>query len=379
VELGAEIFQGMDSAWGKIASNLNLNTIDISAAEQRYIMDGLARNEAEWQGDADFSAAQRFLAGLRNLGGGTVRQAAAGVGERAQPIINSKAGNFYGTSSERLGAAGLAEELAAIQHDTKLIALKNNPMQDVLISRFSRIIPLVQLNKPVKSISYGINTATIGLEDGSQVEANKVIVTVPLAMLQNRAITFSPGLPAAKLAAMDKFGMDPSIRVILDFKKNLWGTNTSFVWGGTTAPQYFNAGLDRSEFYRTLSITINGPRAASLSAKGKDMIADILAELDEVYDDQATAFVRRSLATNEIMYIIQDWSKEPYIRGGYSYPKAGARLTDRETLNEPVNNTLFFAGEATDIQGDAGTLNGALNSAERAAEELIQSILAESA
>ncbi|MFZ6000490.1 MAG: FAD-dependent oxidoreductase, partial [Bacteroidota bacterium] len=117
-------------------------------------------------------------------------------------------------------------------------------------------------------------------------------------------------------------------------------------------------------------------KAAELSAKGKDMITDILAELDSIYAGQATPFVRRSLVTNEIMYIIQDWSKEKYIGGGYSYPKASAKISDREALGNPVNNTLFFAGEATDISGEAGTLNGALMSAERATTQLIESILA---
>jgi monoamine oxidase len=43
-------------------------------------------------------------------------------------------------------------------------------------------------------------------------------------------------------------------------------------------------------------------------------------------------------------------------------------------MGVPVNDKLFFAGEATDVNGDAGTINGALASAERVAEEVVKSI-----
>jgi monoamine oxidase len=378
VELGAESFIGLDSPWGKIVSNLNLNVIDITAADHKYVLDNLAKNATDWQADADFTSAQRFILSAKDYQGAsqTIRQAAAAVGERAQPLINSQLGNFYGSSSDAIGIAGLAENMRNIQHENKIFALKNNPMQDMLISRFARILPLVQMSKPVKSISHAADKVTIALEDGSTLEANKVIVTVPVSILKSGSITFSPSLPSAKLSALDKLGMDSSIRVILDFKKNLWGETTGYIWGGRTAPQYFNGGVGRSQFYRTLSITINGPKAVELSAKGKGMITDILAELDSIYSGQATQFVRRSLVTNEIMYTIQDWSKEKYIKGGFSYPKPSARITDLEALSTPVNDSLFFAGEATDITGDAGTINGALTSAERVANEVIQSIIA---
>jgi monoamine oxidase len=40
-------------------------------------------------------------------------------------------------------------------------------------------------------------------------------------------------------------------------------------------------------------------------------------------------------------------------------------------LAAPVKNTLFFAGEATDTQGDQGTVHGALRSGSRVAREIM--------
>jgi monoamine oxidase len=42
----------------------------------------------------------------------------------------------------------------------------------------------------------------------------------------------------------------------------------------------------------------------------------------------------------------------------------------REELAAPVDNTLYFAGEATDAE-EAATVNGALQSGERAAREIL--------
>ncbi len=54
---------------------------------------------------------------------------------------------------------------------------------------------------------------------------------------------------------------------------------------------------------------------------------------------------------------------------------ASATANDRLALSKPVNNKLFFAGEATDTKGDAGTVSGALSFAERVSEEVVKSIL----
>jgi monoamine oxidase len=40
-------------------------------------------------------------------------------------------------------------------------------------------------------------------------------------------------------------------------------------------------------------------------------------------------------------------------------------------MTEPVDNTLFFAGEHTDITGHWGTVHGALRSGLRAAEQVL--------
>ena len=65
-----------------------------------------------------------------------------------------------------------------------------------------------------------------------------------------------------------------------------------------------------------------------------------------------------------------DWQNDPFSRGAYSYGKVGAEAA-QQSLGAPVENTLFFAGEATDTSGHNGTVHGAIASGHRAAEEII--------
>lgn len=385
VELGAELVYGTDSALGKIIKNYNLSQIELNAqGTDQFILDNVVKSKDAWQNDPDLNSVLNFVSGLPTYSGGDVSmKQAAGVSTRAGALLNSMVGNYYGSSSDRVGARGVSEALNLIEHDNKAFIVKTNPLQDIITSRFSQIVNKVQLNTVVKSINYAGEKIVITDKDGIQFEADKVIVTTSLAVLKSGGVTFSPGLPSAKVASMNKLGMDHCVRVVIDFKKNFWGDASGIIWGGTEGPMYLNIGVARSEFYRTLSVTVYGPKAQALSVQGANMIDTILAELDAIYDGQASLLIRKTLILDvngnniegDRVWFLADWGKDEFFKGGMSYPMPGASIVDRENVAAPINKKIFFAGEATDVKGDAGTINGALNSAERATEELITSIL----
>ena len=68
---------------------------------------------------------------------------------------------------------------------------------------------------------------------------------------------------------------------------------------------------------------------------------------------------------------LHDWDSDPFSRGAYSYAKARGEGCQK-TLAAPLNNTLFFAGEATDTQGHNGTVHGAIATGKRAAAEILK-------
>jgi monoamine oxidase len=216
-------------------------------------------------------------------------------------------------------------------------------------------------------------------EGGATYEVDKVIVTVPISVLKSGGITFSPGLPASFNSSLSKFGMSASMRAIIEFKKNFWGESTGYIMGSSNVPEFLSVGMSRSLFNSTLSITVNGSKATAYSSLGDDVITALLADVDLLYAGQGTQFVRRVVDAGGIeqgpIYVREDWTTNEHISGGYSTPLAGATNEDRKALGQPIDKKIFFAGEATDITGNAGLVNGALASAERAAQEVVESIL----
>lgn len=385
-ELGAEQIIGADSAWAKIVSQLQLSTVDLQAvASDNYFLDNALIDANNAQSDSDFIAAKNFIDNLGSYSGGniSVQQAIqlAGINSRVHAILNSWIGNAYGANNEQLGIKPLSEGLRLLARNKNKLLLTDNPMQDALLSKFNNVVPKVQVNKVVKSIDYSGNRVVITGETsltggGSEpftMEADKVIVTVPVSVLKAGDITFTPALPVSKTAALSNMEMDASIRVLLDFKINFWGTQSGFLYGGSESPEYLNAGASRSETSKTLSISINGPRAAALSLLGKDMIPVLLQEMDSIFAGQASLHVRKDMNDN-IISVIQDWSKEKYVRGGIAYLKPAGSNQDRINLGSSLSDKVFFAGEATDGKGEFGTINGALLSGERAANEVVAAV-----
>jgi monoamine oxidase len=65
-----------------------------------------------------------------------------------------------------------------------------------------------------------------------------------------------------------------------------------------------------------------------------------------------------------------DWQSDPYSLGAYSYAEVGGSDASKK-LAEPIDRTLFFAGEATEYTGHSSTVHGAIRSGRRAADQVL--------
>jgi monoamine oxidase len=112
-----------------------------------------------------------------------------------------------------------------------------------------------------------------------------------------------------------------------------------------------------------------GPAAERLAQRGDAMVEAVLESLAHLL-----GIDRAELAGELHAWATHDWHADPFSCGAYSYLRVGGGDAHRE-LSEPVEDTLFFAGEATCTDGRDGTVDGALATGHRAARE-IRSILA---
>ncbi|XAR61684.1 N(1)-acetylpolyamine oxidase [Bertholletia excelsa] len=73
---------------------------------------------------------------------------------------------------------------------------------------------------------------------------------------------------------------------------------------------------------------------------------------------------------NPVASVVTDWGKDPFSYGSYSYVAVGASGEDYDILGRPVENCLFFAGEAT-CKEHPDTVGGAMMSGLREAVRII--------
>jgi monoamine oxidase len=188
--------------------------------------------------------------------------------------------------------------------------------------------------------------------------AKRAIVTLPLGVLQSRSVRFSPSLKE-KEASLSRLASGPVIRVAMVFAERFWPPDVAFFHcPGAPFPTFWTPLPMRAPL---LTAWAGGPNAARLTGRTREqLVRTALGSVQTVLRrkaDLAAAYVH-------------DWQADPLARGGYSYVKVNGSGA-RAALAEPVADTLFFAGEATDTQGESGTVGGALRSGRRAARELL--------
>jgi monoamine oxidase len=67
---------------------------------------------------------------------------------------------------------------------------------------------------------------------------------------------------------------------------------------------------------------------------------------------------------------VSNWSAAPYFGGAYYYDTPEAKEA-KKILCEPVENMLFFAGEAINEKGNSATVESALESAEQVVKKIL--------
>lgn len=93
----------------------------------------------------------------------------------------------------------------------------------------------VRLAWPVVSVDLTAGSVEVGSAGGETIEADAVVVTVPLGVLKAGSITFQPELPEAHQRAIDALGMGLLDKVWLRFEQQWW-TEPAQMWTIAAAP-----------------------------------------------------------------------------------------------------------------------------------------------
>jgi monoamine oxidase len=226
----------------------------------------------------------------------------------------------------------------------------------------------VRLSSPVASVAWrrgGAEIACRGPAGDTTLRARRVLATVPIGVLQSGRPRFAPDLPAWKREAVAALRMGRVVVVHLLFDAPFWRA---------AAPGFpgWNARAGRISFWDphpegtgapVLLGWITGDAATELSGLGRE--GGTARAIDWVEEAFPRAGARRRLQWSSL----RDWLTDPWSLGSYSFTRPGSAEA-RAVLATPIEDVLFFAGEATEPAPHYQTVHGACASGRRAAREI---------
>jgi monoamine oxidase len=220
-------------------------------------------------------------------------------------------------------------------------------------------------NTLVKEIIWREGHVEIITEDQSLYHADRCLVTVSLAVLQNRRLKFDPPI-AEYLEAAGKIGFGNVIKFILSFNRKIWHDDAGFFLSGEIIPTWWT---QLPENNCILTGWAGGPSAAGIGTlNDKELIEKALVSLSAILHLDV-----REIKDSLLNYHIFNWEKEPSVLGAYSYvtpETSGAQ----KLLSKPIRNTIYFAGEALYSGPDPGTVEAAIVSAQYSVKRLTDTI-----
>jgi monoamine oxidase len=285
---------------------------------------------------------------------------------RLEKIANALTGNEYGSSNDRIGMLALKEAESAYSSGLENFNFKTGSYWNLFETAFADAINKVSLNAPVTSIDYSGNQVLVKTNNGTEYQADRVLVTVPLAMLKNNSIGFVPAIPNNKIQAISKIDMGIGIKITLQFTAPFWIAGTSSIIGGVKVPEYWITSNGKDTGFSYITAFLMGSFAEELALLSQQQaVQEIISELAAIFPTGGVT----GKYTGSFVY--KNWADEPYIGGAYSFPSITS-TGQREILALPINSKVFFAGEATNYNGHLATVHGAMESGFRAVKEILQ-------
>ena len=221
----------------------------------------------------------------------------------------------------------------------------------------------VQLNTWVSEIDYSGEQIKVSTSKGN-FSADYVIVTVPLGVLKKQKINFTPALPEDKLNAINSLDMGVLNKVYLKFDSIFWDNSIT---------NMAKISEQKGQFVDWLNLEPATGMPILMAFNGAEFAKQTEQMSEQQVVDQAMNTLR-SMYGQDIplpaKYVVTRWHNDTFSYGSYSYVPKGATANMREDLAEPVQNRVFFAGEATHSDYPS-TVHGAYLSGEREAERII--------
>ncbi len=371
VELGAEFVHGEAAEVVALAREAHAPLVEVSRSQWTSRDTHLMHVNGAWdaalrslreQPELDVSVAEHLATQVAN----------GRLGPSAAKLARRYVEGFYAAHAARVSASAVAR----FEATSSLRLRRVHGGYDLLVRHLEYELtqnPRVRLltGTAARSVLWSQRGVTIETLLGERLVGDAAVITVSIGALSSPfGLSFVPALPQWKRRAIDAFAMGPVAKVVLALTEPLalpreYDGGFFHAQGPNALPTLWPA----STSMRSFAAWAGGDQVEALAAHSRPRLFHVasaaLAEL--------AARPHTEVLAKIVGYATHDWSADPTVRGAYAYVLAG-REANAMHLDEPLLNTLYFAGEATHAH-DPGTVSGAIASGQRAASQVLQYLL----
>jgi monoamine oxidase len=363
VELGAEFVHGKPpEIWRHVESG-RLPALEITGPH--VFARGGEPQESGWE------ESEALLAGLSTAPEQSFKEyvESAGASPEARRSAVGYVEGFNAARQERISVRSLAiAEAASERIDGDCSARLAGGYSRLIDWLWSEIDPercRLVLGTAVDAIEWKRGEVRI-TAGGRRFTAARAIVTAPLGVLQSGAIRFDP-VPETLRDACAALEMGSAVRIAMRFRRPVWEDVPALADAAWLQAEDPFIGIWWTALPVRAPVIVawcGGPRAEAAPSDPADWVLPALDGLARL-----TGLPAETLRGELQSWHAHNWSADPYSKGAYSYVRVGG-VPAHERFGDPVEDTLYFAGEAVDAEGHIGTVHGAMASGERAASLL---------
>jgi monoamine oxidase len=239
-------------------------------------------------------------------------------------------------------------------------------MMDFLYHEAKKSGAVFHFNTVASEIRWRKGNVDVKTTGGNTHRGRKAVVTIPPAVLKSRSVKFVP--EPASLLAIDKIETGGVIKFLFEFQEPIWEQERfrqmrglHFLFSDAFVPTWWT---QKHLDVPLLTGWLSGPKAEALEMNDDELLKkayDSLSYLLNCTPDELRRSVRASRVIN--------WWKDPYALGAYAY-KTPATTDILDVVTQPVEGTIFFAGESLYRGAEMGTVEAALASGAYVAGQL---------
>ena len=221
----------------------------------------------------------------------------------------------------------------------------------------------IRFNKVVHAIDYTNDQISVKTKNETFI-ADKLFISVPVNLLQNDSIQFTPALPAEKIAAIKKVRVWGGCKAFFKFSEKFYpaATGSELITESDGHKLFYDAAYGQDTEQNILGVFAVGPISKRYTNRNSEELKNyILHELDQLFDGKATPAYQK--------HIFQNWTDEPFARGAYVHYFEDWK--NIRTLGKSVDNKLYFVGDAYTDGSNWSNVHAAAQSAKKAVEELV--------